>query len=155
MTLNSVNCEEIEAFVDLALSYDAQPLILLVTNPYQEIKFQKDFLTFTPKQFKNMHAAIDRSIPKVQKRGFDDAEIYLKQRGRETTAWCAPCSGRAPQIDQTINVNLKALLEQLSSKFVPKAETFFIFYLPEMPKAETFVKFERGQCKTSYTYYEF
>ena len=79
MTLNSVNCEEIEAFVDLALSYDAQPLILLVTNPYQEIKFQKDFLTFTSKQFKNMHAAIDRSIPKVQKRGFDDAEIYLKQ----------------------------------------------------------------------------
>lgn len=82
MTLNTVNCEEIEAFVDLALSYDAEPLILLVTNPYQEVGFQKSFLTFSQKQFNKMFSAIDRSIPKVRKKGFEDAEIYLMQLRR-------------------------------------------------------------------------
>jgi MoaA/NifB/PqqE/SkfB family radical SAM enzyme len=82
MTLNTVNCEEIEAFVDLALSYDAEPLILLVANPYQEVEFQKRYLTFNQKQFGDMYAAIDRALPKVRKRGFMDAEIYLKQLRR-------------------------------------------------------------------------
>jgi MoaA/NifB/PqqE/SkfB family radical SAM enzyme len=82
MTLNTVNCEEIEAFVDLALSYDAEPLILLVANPYQEVEFQKRYLTFNQKQFGDMYAAIDSALPKVRKRGFGDAEIYLKQLRR-------------------------------------------------------------------------
>ena len=79
MTLNSVNALEIEQFVDLALGFDAEPLVMLVANPYQTISFQKKFLTFTPKQFDEMAAQIERSLPKVSARGFLDAEIYLEQ----------------------------------------------------------------------------
>jgi MoaA/NifB/PqqE/SkfB family radical SAM enzyme len=79
MTLNAVNCHEIEAFVDLSISYDAEPLILLVANPYQELEFQKNYLKFTDVQFEDMYAAIERSLPKVKARGLEDAEIYLNQ----------------------------------------------------------------------------
>ncbi len=82
MTLNAVNSHEIESFVDLALSYDAEPLILLVANPYQEVAFQNRYLTFSPAQFEDMFAAIERSLPKVRDRGFEDAEIYLEQLQR-------------------------------------------------------------------------
>jgi len=82
MTLNSVNCDEIDSFIDLALSYDAEPLILLVANPYQEVGFQKRYLTFSQKQFDAMFAAIDHALPKVHKKGFEDAEIYLNQLRR-------------------------------------------------------------------------
>lgn len=82
MTLNVVNCLEIEKFVDLALSYDAEPLILLVANPYQKLDFQKQFLIFSKPQFEEMFAAIARSLPKVKARGFEDAEIYLNQLHR-------------------------------------------------------------------------
>lgn len=82
MTLNTVNCEEIEQFVDLALSYDAEPLILLVANPYQEIGFQKEFLIFTRPQFDAMFQAIERALPKVRARGFEDAEVFLNQLRR-------------------------------------------------------------------------
>ena len=33
MTLNSENCHEIEDFIDLAITYGAEPLIMLVANP--------------------------------------------------------------------------------------------------------------------------
>jgi len=79
MTLNSVNCHEIESFVDLSLSYDAEPLVLLVANPYQELEFHKNYLNFTNAQFEEMYAAIGRTLPKVKARGFEDAEIYLNQ----------------------------------------------------------------------------
>jgi len=79
MTLNSVNALEIEEFVDLALSYDAEPIIMLVANPYETGEFQKKFLTFTDAQFAEMEAQINRSLPKVQDRGFDDATLYLEQ----------------------------------------------------------------------------
>jgi len=79
MTLNSVNSGEIEKFVDLALSLDAEPLVSLVSNPYQESGFQKEFLVFSDDQFKDMFAAIDRALPKVRTRGFEDAETYLEQ----------------------------------------------------------------------------
>jgi len=79
MTVNAVNYDEVDKFVDLALSYDAEPLLLLVANPYQETGFQDQYLTFTPEQFETMFAAIERSLPKVQARGFEDAEIFLKQ----------------------------------------------------------------------------
>ena len=42
MTLNTVNALEIEDFVDLALRFDAEPLIMLVANPYQTMDFQKN-----------------------------------------------------------------------------------------------------------------
>ena len=82
MTLNTVNTGEIEQFVDLALSYGAEPLIMLVANPYQEINFQRKFLIFTPAQFDDMFRAIERSLPKVRAQGFEDAEIYLNQLRR-------------------------------------------------------------------------
>lgn len=82
MTLNSVNCGEIEQFVDLALSFEAEPLILLVANPYQRVDFQKSYLNFNPAQFDEMFAAIERSLPKVKARNFEDAEIYLNQLHR-------------------------------------------------------------------------
>lgn len=79
MTLNSVNAAEIEPFVDLALSYDAEPLVMLVANPYQTAAFQRRFLTFTEPQFEAMAAQIERALPKVRARGFEDAELYLEQ----------------------------------------------------------------------------
>jgi MoaA/NifB/PqqE/SkfB family radical SAM enzyme len=79
MTLNSANADEIEAFVDLALGFDAEPLISLVANPYQTYDFQKQFLVFTEAQFEAMFAAIRRSLPKVRARKFEDAETYLEQ----------------------------------------------------------------------------
>lgn len=82
MTLNSINCHEVEDFVDLALSYDAEPLILLVANPYQEMDFQKRFLTFSDDQFEAIFAAIDRALPKVIERKFEDSEVLLNQLRR-------------------------------------------------------------------------
>ncbi len=79
MTLNTVNALEIEDFVDLALRFDAEPLIMLVANPYQTIDFQKKFLTFTEGQFAEMETQIDASIPKVRARKYSDAELYLDQ----------------------------------------------------------------------------
>lgn len=79
LTLNSRNCGEIETFVDLGLSLDAEPLISLVANPYQTYEFQKEFLVFTDEQFEGMFKAIKRSLPKVRERKFEDAETYLEQ----------------------------------------------------------------------------
>lgn len=79
MTLNSANAGEIEAFVDLGISFDAEPLISLVANPYQTYEFQKEFLVFTDAQFEDMFAAIQRALPKVRARSFGDAETYLEQ----------------------------------------------------------------------------
>jgi len=79
MTLNSVNALEIEDFVDLALGFDAEPLIMLVANPYETTDFQRKFLLFTPPQFDEMEAQISRSLVKVRKKALQDAEIYLEQ----------------------------------------------------------------------------
>ncbi len=79
MTLNSVNALEIEDFVDLALGFDAEPLIMLVANPYETTDFQRKFLLFTPPQFDEMEAQISRSLAKVRKKSLPDAEIYLEQ----------------------------------------------------------------------------
>ena len=79
MTVNSVNAGEIGQFVDLALGFDAEPLISLVANPYQTLEFQKKYLVFTDAQFDGMLAGIERSLPKVRARGFADAEVFLKQ----------------------------------------------------------------------------
>ena len=79
MTLNTVNASEIEEFVDLALGFDAEPLIMLVANPYLTGEFQKKFLTFTDAQFADMARQIDSGLAKVRARGFSDAEIYLEQ----------------------------------------------------------------------------
>lgn len=79
MTLNSVNALEIEDFVDLALRYDAEPLIMLVANPYETTDFQRKFLLFTPPQFDEMEAQIRRALAKVGEKSWPDAEIYLEQ----------------------------------------------------------------------------
>jgi MoaA/NifB/PqqE/SkfB family radical SAM enzyme len=79
MTLNSVNALEIEDFVDLALRYDAEPLIMLVANPYETTDFQRKFLLFTPPQFDEMEEQINRGLAKVRAKSWSDAEIYLEQ----------------------------------------------------------------------------
>ena len=79
MTLNTLNALEIEDFVDLALRFDAEPLIMLVANPYQTTDFQKKFLTFSDEQFAEMEGQIDRSTTKVRAHNFFDAELYLDQ----------------------------------------------------------------------------
>lgn len=79
MTLNTVNALEIEDFVDLALRFEAEPLIMLVANPHQTADFQKKFLTFTDVQFSEMERQINTSIPKVHAQKFSDAELYLDQ----------------------------------------------------------------------------
>ena len=79
MTLNTVNSGEIESFVDLALSFDAEPLIMLVANPYHTTEFQKLYLNFTDAQFAEMYTAIGNSIAKVKAHNFEDGEIFLNQ----------------------------------------------------------------------------
>lgn len=79
MTLNSVNALEIEDFVDLALEMDAEPLIMLVANPYETMDFQRKFLLFTPPQFEEMEAQIKRSLAKVRGKSLQDAEVHLEQ----------------------------------------------------------------------------
>ena len=78
LTLNTRNHDQIETFVRLALDFDAEPLIFLVTNPYQTLGFQKDFLSFGDNQFKTMFAQIERSIPEVRARGFADSLSSLE-----------------------------------------------------------------------------
>lgn len=79
MTVNSVNYGQIEKFVDLGLSLDAEPLIGLVANPYQTYAFQKQYLHFTREQFDLMFGQIGRSLAKVRERGFAEAESFLLQ----------------------------------------------------------------------------
>ena len=79
MTLNTLNSSEIESFVDLALSFDAEPLIMLVANPYNTTEFQKSYLNFTDVQFEEMDTEIGNSIAKVKAHNFEDGEIFLNQ----------------------------------------------------------------------------
>ena len=79
MTLNTINSSEIGSFVDLALSFDAEPLIMLVANPYNTTEFQKSYLNFTDAQFEKMDTEIGNSIAKVKAHNFEDAEIFLNQ----------------------------------------------------------------------------
>ena len=79
MTLNSENCHEIEDFVDLAINYGAEPLIMLVANPYQTVEFHKKYLIFNEKQFSKMEVGIKNGIAKVRSQGYDDAELYLRE----------------------------------------------------------------------------
>ncbi len=79
MTLNSENCHEIEDFIDLAITYGAEPLIMLVANPYQTVEFHKKYLIFDEKQFRKMELGIKNGIAKVRSQGYDDAELYLRE----------------------------------------------------------------------------
>ncbi len=79
MTVNSRNYDQIERFIDLALSVDAEPLVSLVANPYETYAFQKEFLHFERRQFAVMFEQIDRSLPKLQRRRFTEAEAFLRQ----------------------------------------------------------------------------
>ena len=77
MTLNSVNFDEIERFVDLGIKYEAEPDILLVANPDQTTSFQKKFLKFSDHQFDEMFNQIGRALEKVRKKSYVDAETSL------------------------------------------------------------------------------
>lgn len=78
MTVNKVNAREIEDFVDLALSYDAEPILLLVANPHQTVEFQRTYLTFDGAEINSMLGQIDRSIIKVRDRQLLDAQTNLR-----------------------------------------------------------------------------
>lgn len=78
MTVNAENCHEIEDFVDLSLQHDAQPLLILVGNPYQAVSFQREYLCFSDEQFEDMFGQIKRCLPKIKKRGFKDAETTIE-----------------------------------------------------------------------------
>lgn len=77
MTVNKVNHAEIEDFVNLALDHDAEPIVALVTNPYQTYSFQKEFLAFTPEEMAVMQEQIARVLPKVKARGWREGESAL------------------------------------------------------------------------------
>jgi len=79
MTVNRVNCHEIGPFIDLAHSYDAEPLVILVTNPKQTLAFQEEFLVFSDEQFFEMEAQIKSGLKKVRERNEREAEIFLLQ----------------------------------------------------------------------------
>lgn len=79
MTVNARNHDQIERFVDLGLAHDAEPLLILVTNPYQTYAFQQSYLRFSREQLAVMFAQIERSLPKVRARGFKEAETFLRQ----------------------------------------------------------------------------
>jgi len=66
MTLNAQNFDQIEKFVDLCLSFDGEPQVILVTNPYQTLGFQREFLHFTSAQFDTMYGQIERAAIKVR-----------------------------------------------------------------------------------------
>lgn len=82
MTLNSVNHDEIEKFADLCIGFEAEPLIILVSNPYQTYAFQKSFLTFTEEQFDTIEKQIKRALPKVEKLHYQEAVMALKSLQR-------------------------------------------------------------------------
>ncbi len=79
MTVNTQNCNEIEAFVGLVITYDAEPLLMLVSNPYETHAFQKHYLSFTKEQFSSIAGQIELSLKKVQGRNMREAEISLIQ----------------------------------------------------------------------------
>lgn len=79
MTVNSENYNEIEKFVDLSISFGAEPLLLLVSNPYQSYEFQRRYLMFTEPMFEEMEQQINRSLKKVRDIQYREAETYLHQ----------------------------------------------------------------------------
>lgn len=79
MTVNTRNCNEIEAFVELGLTYDAEPLLMLVSNPYETHAFQKHYLSFAREQFSSIAGQIGLSLEKVRGRDMREAEISLIQ----------------------------------------------------------------------------
>lgn len=78
MTLNARNFDEIERFVDLGISLGADPLILLVTNPFQTLDFQREFLHFSDEQFAEIERQIAVSIPKLETAGLNEGVAALR-----------------------------------------------------------------------------
>jgi len=78
MTVNKVNAREIEEFVDLAISHDAEPILLLVANPYQTDSFQRQYLTFSHDDIADMLMQVDRSIVKAREHQLSGSETHLR-----------------------------------------------------------------------------
>jgi MoaA/NifB/PqqE/SkfB family radical SAM enzyme len=79
MTVNSVNCHEISSFIELAHRFDAEPVLLLVSNPKQTADFQREFLLFRKDQFVSMYAQIEDGLQLVRSRNQREAELSLLQ----------------------------------------------------------------------------
>ena len=69
MTVNSRNYDQIKAFVDMGVALGAEPLLLLVSNPFQTSAFQREFLHFSEAQFTEMKAQIVQSLETVRAAG--------------------------------------------------------------------------------------
>ena len=77
MTVNSKNFNQLEKFVDLAVSLDAQPVISLVNNYKQSDYFQNEYLSFSQNDYDQLLTQIDISLQKVRQASYKDAEILL------------------------------------------------------------------------------
>lgn len=77
MTVNSKNFNQLESFVDLAVSLDAQPIISMVNNYKNSNNFQNEYLSFNKNDYEQLLVQIDNSIEKVKKAAYKDAEILL------------------------------------------------------------------------------
>jgi len=78
MTLNTLNHDEIERFIDLGIEYGAVPDVVMVANPDQSLDFQKEFLHFSDQQFDEMFSQIESSLKKVEMHQLHDAATALR-----------------------------------------------------------------------------
>jgi len=78
MTLNSVNYDEIERFIDLGLKYGAEPDVVLVANADETMEFQRNFLHFTEAQFDEMFVQVERSMKKAEEHQLHDTATALQ-----------------------------------------------------------------------------
>lgn len=83
MTLNARNSDQIERFVDLCLEFDGEPQVILVTNPYQTLEFQREFLHFTSGQFDTMFDQIGRAAIKARDRQLTETVASLTSLANE------------------------------------------------------------------------
>ena len=82
MTVNSKNFNQLESFVDLAISLNAQPIISLVNNYKNSDYFQNEYLTFSNNDYEKLLTQINNSLPKVKKESYKDSEIILSHLKR-------------------------------------------------------------------------
>jgi len=83
LTVNSINALELDKFCDLSISFNAEPLLTLVNNPFGSLAFQEKYLHFSASQIDKMIEQIDKSIEKLKIYEYKDAIIiwqHTKQR---------------------------------------------------------------------------
>jgi MoaA/NifB/PqqE/SkfB family radical SAM enzyme len=79
LTVNSINALELEKFCDMGISLGAEPMIILVNNPFGSFAFQRKYLHFSASQVTQMMEQIDRSIKKLKVNDCTDTIIIWQQ----------------------------------------------------------------------------